>query len=141
MAHIDNTTTFEKSALQQLLVKGIPPMDAFSMNQLVGPVAEHASLSATLGATCEIAKQMRWQGVLFKAGSIIFIGGSAMEIKGCIRTGTDFGFLACKFGLVEQSGTHSRWMPTASVELVSPQGARRSLGWFRSADNTIVVLH
>ena len=81
MAHITNTRTFEKSTLQQLLIKVVPAMDKSSMYELIQPSAESQALSEAFGQRCLAPNQTRWHGPLFSQGAIIFIDGSAMEIK------------------------------------------------------------
>ena len=142
MTHILNTRTFEKSTLQQLLIKVFPAMDKFSMDEFIEPSAESQALSEAFGQRCLVSKQMRWHGSLFSQGAIIFIDGSAMEIKACVCIGLDFALLVARLVLVSRSafGEHSRWTQTTTIELLPPVGARRAAGWCRLNNSSMLVL-
>ena len=142
MAHITNTRTFEKSAVQQLLIKVFPAMDKSSMYEFIEPSAESQALSEAFGQRCLVSKQMRWHGSLFSQGAIIFIDGSAMEIKACVCIGLDFALLVARLVLLSRSalGAYSRWARTTTIELLPPTGARRAAGWTRFNDNSWLVL-
>ena len=128
MAHITNTRTFEKSAVQQLLIKVVPAMDTTSMNEFMEPSSESQALSEAFGQRCLVSKHMRWRGPLFSQGAIVFIGGAAMEIKARACIGLDFALLVARLVLVSRSalGEHSRWTQTTTIELLPPRRGSQS---------------
>ena len=143
MTHITNTEVFEKSSIQQLLVKVFPAMDKTTMNELCEPVAVSQPLSDKFGQRCFVSKQMRWRGLLFRAGTVVLIRDVAMEVQACVCVGPVLAVLVLKLALVSRSpmGGYSTWNRTGLSEFLVPEGARKATGWFRKRDNSFVVLH
>eukprot|EP00959_Pyramimonas_sp_CCMP1952_P435829 9126478-Pyramimonas_sp.AAC.1 len=83
MTHIANAAAFEKSSVQQLLVKVFPSMDKVRMTELCEPVAVSQPLSDKCGQLCVVSKQMGWRGLLLRVGIVVFVQNAAVEIQAC----------------------------------------------------------
>ena len=140
--HIENTEIFETSAIKMLMVKVLPLMDNFVLDNLIEPVARSPTLEAAFGCMSVVSKSMRWRGSVWRAGAVILIDGAAMEVHGCARIGTEVGVLVSKFVFVDTCGTHSTWRRrVGATDLVRPEGSHRCAGWFEAENGNIVVLH
>ena len=140
--HIENTEISETSAIKMLMVKVLPLMDNFVLDNLIEPVARSPTLEAAFGCMSVVSKSMRWRGSVWRAGAVILIDGAAMEVHGCARIGTEVGVLVSKFVFVDTCGTHSTWRRrVGATDLVRPEGSHRCAGWFEAQNGNIVVLH
>ncbi|CAK0835918.1 unnamed protein product [Prorocentrum cordatum] len=143
MTHIANAAAFEKSSVQQLLVKVFPAMGKVRMTELCEPVAVSQPLSDKFGQVYVVSKQMRWRGLLLRVGSVVFIQNAAVEVQVCLSAGGVLALIVGKLALVrrEPLGGYSIWTGAGQSELLVPEGARKATGWFLKSDNTLAVIH
>ena len=142
---IDNSTNYEKSAIQRLLLARMVSLESFERGGLTGKdVVICPHFSRALGADAVLAAGGYFDGIHIQRGDVLQVDGYTFSLSAVCKSGERYFFVGLLFDLLRSlTSSSSVWCRQDGLHVLewSGQRLRRSHAWSQRADGTWLTLH